>query len=193
MYKKLSILIISSAILFSTNGCAAVAIGAVAVVAGTTAYVVTDARKTGTVVDDNTIATKLQSKISDNYPKANIYVTCYNGVVLLTGQTDDKKSKDNIAFEAKTVPGVRQVYNYVDIRLSQGFTAETTDAYTTTQVKSKLLGLSGVDSNKVKVVTTNSVVYLLGIVSKKQAKKIADATASIGGVTRVITLFEYTS
>ncbi|MBY0379845.1 MAG: BON domain-containing protein, partial [Burkholderiales bacterium] len=88
---------------------------------------------------------------------------------------------------------VRQIYNYVDIRLSQGFTTETTDAYTTTQVKSKLLGLSGIDSNKVKVVTTNSVVYLLGIVSKEQAKKIAEATASIGGVSRVVTLFEYIS
>ncbi|MBY0379425.1 MAG: BON domain-containing protein, partial [Burkholderiales bacterium] len=103
MYKKLSILVISSAVLFSTNGCAAVAIGAVAVVAGTTAYVVTDARKTGTLVDDNTIATKLQSKISYNYPQTNINVSCYNGVVLLTGQADDKKSKDNIVFEAKTI------------------------------------------------------------------------------------------
>jgi osmotically-inducible protein OsmY len=193
MLKKIKLIVLGGLVLTVINGCAAVAIGAVAVAGGTAAYVATDPRKTGTVVDDNTIAMKVSGKIADDYPNANIYVSCYNGVVLLTGQVANDKTKEGAFFTAKTVPGVRQIYNYVDIRLAQSITSRTEDSYTTTQVKSKLIGLENVNSNDIKVVTTNSVVYLLGVVNKKQAHAAAKAAANTGGVKKVITLFEYTS
>jgi len=192
MLHKIKLILISILVIALINGCAAVIIGTVAVVGGTAAYVATDPRKTGTVVDDNTIAVKVSNKISSDYPDANIYVTCYNGVVLLTGQAANNNTKDGVLFTAKTVPGVRQIYNYVDIRLPQSITSRTEDSYTTTQVKSKLIGLENVDSNDIKVVTTTSVVYLLGVVTKKQSHAAAKVAASTGGVKKVVTLFEYT-
>lgn len=193
MRKTLNLLIISGIITSLTNGCAVVAVGAVAAAAGTTTAVATDPRKSGTVIDDNTIATKLQLKLSDEFPNSNIYVTCYDGAVLLTGQIKSAKAKKDATFTAKTVPGVKKIFNYLDATANQGFSSRTEDSYTTTQIKTKLIGISGVKSNDIKVVTTNSTVYLLGIVTKTQAKQIADAAASINGVTKVITLFEYTS
>ncbi len=175
------------------NGCAIIAISTVAVVAGVTAVVTTDPRRSGTVVDDNTIATKIQSHISADFPDSNIYVTCYNGVVLLSGQASTKKAKDSATFDAKTQPGVKRIYNYLDVRLPQSFSSRTDDSFTTTQIKTKLLSLKDVSSNNVKVVTTDSVVYLLGIVTKANANAIASAAASVNGVTKVVTLFEYTS
>ncbi|MFN8771130.1 MAG: BON domain-containing protein [Neisseriaceae bacterium] len=193
MQKIFNSLVILSLLTSSISSCAVVAVGAVAAAAGTTAAVATDPRKSGTILDDNTIATKLQNKLSNNYPNTNLYVTCYNGIVLLTGQIDSAKSKQGAIFDAKTIPGVRQIYNYLEVKSSQGFSSRTEDSYTTTQIKTKLIGISGVKSNDIKVVTTNSVVYLLGIVTKAQAKEISDAAASINGVTKVVTLFEYTS
>ena len=191
--RKITFLIFSIISLSTLNGCAAIAIGTVAVVAGVATIIATDPRHSGTIVDDNTIATKLQSKISNNYPDSNIYVTCYNGVVLLTGQATTIKARDGAKFDAKTIPGVKQIYSYLDIRLPQSVSSKTDDSYTTTQVKTKLIGINDLNSNNVKVVTTNSVVYLLGVVSPTQAKDIAANVANISGVDKVVTLFEYTS
>lgn len=172
------------------GGCAAAIVGAVAAGAGTTAVVATDPRTSGAVVDDNTIETKLKLKYTD-YPDSNIYVHSYNGAVLLTGQIPNTNVKESAEFAAKSTPGVKQIYDYLEIRLPQSFTSATADSYTTTQVRAKILKLSGIDSNSVKVVTTNDVVYLSGVVTQEQAKQIATAAASVGGVKRVVTMFQY--
>lgn len=172
-------------------GCAVVAVGAVGAVAGTTAAVATDPRNSGVVIDDNTIETKLQYKYNNNYTNANIYVTSYNGSILLTGQAPNQQVLESAVFAAKVTPGVRQIYNYITIRLPQSVSAKATDSYTTTQVKAKIFTIQGVSSNSVKVITTDNVVYLCGIVTKDHGQKIAQAAASIGGITKVVTLFEY--
>lgn len=177
-------------LLSSVSGCAAVVVGAVAATGATSAVVATDPRSSGTVVDDNTIQTKLKSKYSD-YPNSNIYVNSYNGNILLTGQVPDDKTKESAEFNAKVTPGVRQIYDYLETRLPQSFGSATTDSYTTTQVKTKILKLDGVDSNSIKVITTNDVVYLAGVVTPEQGKKAAGAAASVGGVKKVVTLFQY--
>lgn len=172
------------------NGCAVAAIGAVGAAAGTTAVVATDPRSSGTLFDDNSIETKLRLKYN-SYPNSNIYINSYNGIILLTGQVANIQLKKNAVFEAKVVPGVKNIYDYLDIRLPQSFAAKSTDSVTTTQIKTKLLTASGVDSNSIKVVTTNNVVYLMGMVTQAQAKMAADQAASVNGVSKVITLFEY--
>ncbi len=184
-------LIIIGIILLNLNGCAVIAVGAAATVVGVTAAVVTDPRSSGVVLDDNTIATKLQMKYSSDYPNDNIYVTSYNKVILLTGQIANEKSKESIEFEAKATPGVKKIYNYLAVRLSSSFGARSNDTLTTSQVKTKIIGLEGVSSNDIKVVTTENVVYILGVVTQSQARKIADAAAGVNGVSKVVTLFDY--
>ena len=183
-------ILILSGLCLIVNNCAVVAVGAVAGAAGTTAMIATDPRTTGAVVDDNSIEAKLKYQYS-NYPNANIYVNSYNGKVLLTGQVPDAATRESAEFAAKVLPGVTQIQDYLDMRLPQSFSATSTDAYTTTQVRAKLLKVPGIDSNSVKVVTTNDVVYLLGVVTQDQAKQASTAAASISGVKKVITLFQY--
>lgn len=172
------------------NGCAVLAIGAGVAAVGTGVVVASDPRNAGTVVDDNKIEAKLKLKYAD-YDNANIYVNSYNGGVLLTGQVPNKQMQKDAEFEAKVTPGVKKIYDYLDVRLPQSFGSITTDSYTTTQVKSKIVTIPGVFSNNVKVVTTNDIVYLLGMVTKAQATQISSASAQINGVKKVVTLFEY--
>lgn len=179
--------------LFLSTNCAVVAVGAVGAAAGATAAVATDPRSSGVVVDDNTIETKLQFKYNANYPKSNIYVNSYNGSVLLTGQVIDQQAKERAEFDAKVAPGVRQIYNYLEIRLPQSIASRSNDSLITTEIRTKILGLDGVKSSSIKVITTNSVAYLFGIVNQDQGKKVADAVANIDGVSKVVTLFEYVS
>lgn len=173
------------------SSCAVIAVGAVGAAAGTTVAVATDPRSSGVIIDDKSIETKLSLKYSDNYPNSNIYVTSYDGAVLLTGQIPDTKTRNRAVFEAKSTPGVKKIFNYLEIRLPQSFGSRSEDSWITTQVKSKLIGMKNINSNSIKVVTTNQVVYLFGIVNKNKASEIAEATSKISNVKKVVTLFEY--
>ena len=186
-FKKILIL---SGLCLIVDSCAVVAVGAVAGAAGTTAVVATDPRTAGAVVEDNTIQVKLSHQYS-NYANTNIYVNSYNGNVLLTGQIPDSNTRESAEFAAKVTPGVKQIYDYLETRLPQSFTSTTSDSITTTQVRAKILQLSGVDNNSFKVVTTNDVVYLMGIETEADAKRISNAAAGVSGVKKVVTLFQY--
>ncbi len=187
LVKRILILLSLSGVISS---CAVIAVGAVAGVAGTTAVVAADPRTAGAVVEDNTIEVKLKHQYS-GYANSNIYVNSYNGNVLLTGQIPDASTRESALFAAKVTPGVKQIYDYLEIRLPQSFTATTTDTYTTTQVRANVLKLKNIYSSSIKVVTTNDIVYLLGVVTEPQAKQISGAASSVGGVKKVITLFQY--
>lgn len=176
--------------LITLSGCAVFAVGAGVAAVGTGVAVATDPRNSGTVVDDNKIEAKLKLKYAD-YTNTNIYVNSYGGKLLLTGQVANKQTESDAIFEAKAMPGVKKIYDYMEIRLPQSFASITADTYTTTQVKSKIFAIPGVSSNSVKVITTNSTVYLLGILPKEQIAQVAKAASEINGVKKVVTIFEY--
>jgi osmotically-inducible protein OsmY len=67
---------------------------------------------------------------------------------------------------------------------------EANDVWLTTKIKTALLTDSEVPSLRVKVVTENSVVYLMGLLSTEEANRTAAAAADVDGVTRVVRLFE---
>ncbi|WP_264770091.1 BON domain-containing protein, partial [Coxiella burnetii] len=46
-------------------------------------------------------------------------------------------------------------------------------------------------SSNLKVVTENKIVYLMGIVSPRQAAMAAEVARRISGVQKVVKLFEY--
>ncbi len=175
----------------TTSSCALLAVGAIGAAAGTTAAVAVDPRDSGVILSDNTISTKLQFTFANSYPKNNIYVNSYDGSVLLTGQIDNFQNKRDIEFTAQSTPNVKQVYNYLEIRLPQSFSSSSQDTLITTQLKTKLINIKNLNSNNIKIITTNSVVYLFGIVNQKDAHIIAEAASKINGVTKVITLFQY--
>ena len=173
------------------SNCAVVAVGAIGAAAGTTAAVATDPRDPGVMLTDNTIATKLQHQLTQEYPESNIYVNVYNSVVLLTGQVSNTKIKQEVEFSAKATPNVRQIYNYLEIRLPQSFSTKSNDSLTTAQIKAKLIKNKEIHSNNIKIITTNNVVYLFGVTTKSEAQIIANEASHTNGVTKVVTFFEY--
>lgn len=152
----------------------------------------TDPRATGIIVNDNTTEMKLQYALN-KLESSNIYVNVYNGGALLTGQVADSKVREKAVFEAKATPHIRKVYDFLRIGFSQSVMSKTEDTYITSQVKSTLLGLKDVRSNNVKVITTEKVVYLFGIVTPTEGNKISQAASNVNNVKKVVTIFEYIS
>ncbi len=70
--------------------------------------------------------------------------------------------------------------------------ARSNDSYITSKVKTRMIDSETARSIYVKVVTERSVVYLMGIVSRRDGDAAAQVAATTEGVARVVKLFEYT-
>ena len=60
-------------------------------------------------------------------------------------------------------------------------------------MKTRLLTKTGLDANRVKVITTRGSVYLMGIVTEDEATRATELARTVKGVARVVKVFEYTS
>jgi len=175
------------------QGCAGAVVGGAA--AG--ASVVHDRRSAGTVVDDGIIEFKAMEKlISDKelFEQTHISVTSYNNILLLSGEapTDALRSK---AFSlVSAIPKVRKVHNELVLAAPSSLLTRSSDTWITTKVKTNLLGidnLPGFDGTRIKVVSENGTVFLMGIVKREEANVVTDAARRVSGVQRVVKLFEY--
>ncbi|MCO7224008.1 BON domain-containing protein [Pleionea sp. CnH1-48] len=157
------------------------------------AVVASDRRTVGTIVEDENIELKTLNgmfKENDIWDNSNIEAVSFNRVVLLVGQTPTQSLKQKASEFARKVENVKKVYNEIKVAAPSSSFAYINDLYLTTRVKTALLTAEGVDSSKIKVVTEDGEVYLMGIVSKEEADKSIDITRNIGGVEKVIQVFE---
>ena len=91
----------------------------------------------------------------------------------------------------RKIHGVRRIYNELEIAAPSSGMTRSSDTWITTKVKSWLLGNSDIEGTGVKVITENGVVYLMGLVTRKEAKRVTDEAAGVAGVQRVVQLFEW--
>lgn len=171
----------------SVSGCAIVAVTAVAVVG---IDVARDRRGASTYWDDNKTERRLAGAIDDQVKNENVSVTVYNGVTLLTGEVPDQRDIDSIIDLAKADEGVRQVINRLELAGSTNMTSRANDSWLTAKVKTAIAA-SDADSTRIKVVTERANVYLMGLVTPKEAEDAVNATRGVKGVVRVIKVFEY--
>lgn len=151
-------------------------------------------RTLGTYMDDEKIETITTVNINKAHPDlkaSNINVNVFNGVVLLTGQVPSNELRLLAGRTAQQVQNVRQVYNEIQVRGNVSFLASSSDTWLTTKVRSTLLANKEIESGRIKVITENGVVYLMGLLTRAEAERAADVTRSIGGVQKVVKAVEY--
>ncbi|MCK9504953.1 MAG: BON domain-containing protein [Porticoccaceae bacterium] len=148
----------------------------------------------GTDIDDFQIETAVGVNIKKQHPllaNAHVNVHSYNGVVLLTGEVPSTEMRTLAGDTARNFRGVRQVHNELQIQGATSFLSRTNDGWLTTKVKSKLIADKTVESGKIKVITENGVVYLMGLTSQEIANKAAQIASTTKGVRKVVKVFEY--
>jgi len=183
------------AVLVSTSllasGCAPPVIFAGAAAGATVA---SDERTAGTVVEDQAIEIKAARAIGADPTLADqvhVSVTSYNNVVLLTGQAPSKQQINKVVGVVQTVEKVARIHNEITVGPPTSFKQRSSDTWITTRVKSALLGAKGFEATKVKVVTENGSVFLMGLIPRDQAANIAATVQQVNGVKRVVKIFEY--
>lgn len=170
------------------NGCAAVAVGG----ATATGVVVAEDRRTvGTITEDQGIELKTANRISEKFGYAHISVTSYNRMLLLTGEAPDASAKSEIGKIARAVENVRNVYNEIRVAGNSALSARANDSYLTSKVKARFVDAQKFNPVHVKVVTEAGTVYLLGLVTRREANDATEIARTTGGVQRVVRMFEY--
>ncbi len=185
----LPVLLLSASLL---GGCAAVVVGG----ATTGAVAAHDRRTLGTFIEDKDIHLKaLRILNADEELKrlSNIDITVYDLQVLLTGQAANEAVVQRFVEKVAKIPRVRKVYNEVTIGAENTWSDAAADAYLTSRVKLALfdVGLEGFDPLRVKVVSSNGTVYLMGLLTPEEADRVTEKVRYISGVKKVVKLFEY--
>jgi osmotically-inducible protein OsmY len=165
-----------------------------AVVGGAAAggAVAADRRTSGNYVDDESIELKAVKKMETNLgEQSHVNVTSYNRNVLLTGEvpTDEHKAKAESLL--REIENVRTVTNEIVVAPKTSIGSRTSDTYITSKIKSKFVTENQFAANHVKIVTENSTVYLLGLVTKTEGDAAAAIASSTDGVDKVVKVFEY--
>jgi len=170
------------------SGCVPLVVGAA--VAGT-AVVATDRRSVGVQADDEAVELKIASSINTGYgDRVHVNATCYNGIVLLTGEAPTADVVTAIGETARTTAKVRVVHNEIVVAAVSPFGSRSNDSYITSKVKSRFVEANKFSATHVKVVTDRQVVYLMGLVKRDEADNAAQIASTTSGVLRVVKLFE---
>jgi osmotically-inducible protein OsmY len=150
-------------------------------------------RTYGQQLDDENIETKAVVNIhaaDEAFDEAHIIVVSYNGYVLLAGQVQTQALKAKATEVVRKVRDVRRIYNELDVSAPSSAMSRTSDTWITTKVKSWMLGSSEIEGGRVKVVTENGTVFLMGLASQAEEKRIVEMASGISGVQRVVSLLE---
>ncbi|MCP3870410.1 MAG: BON domain-containing protein [Gammaproteobacteria bacterium] len=185
---------ILAALLLATllQGCGALIVGGAA--AG--ASVIYDRRSSEIILEDTKNELALLGKVSEDEDLANhssLSVTSYNRVLLLTGQAETEAYRKRYETMAGATPSMKRLINEVAIGPPSTFQQTTRDSYITSKVKLEFLEIEieSFDPTRVKVVTEQNVVYLMGLVTREESEAVIEKARHVSGVKRVVKIFEY--
>ena len=154
--------------------------------------VAADRRTSGIFVEDENIELKavkhMETTLGEN---AHVNVTSYNRNVLLTGEVPNEAAKTSAEAFVKSIQNVRAITNEIAVGPKSSISSRSNDTYLTSKIKTKFVTENQFPANVVKIVTENSVVYLIGIVNKTEADAAAEIARNTDGVDKVVKVFEY--
>ena len=187
-YAALSALAAIAAATLLLSGCPAL-LGAGAIGAYTA---LEDRRTTGTQIEDQGIESRAATRIGERFPEqAHVNVTAFNRAVLLTGEAWDEATREEIGKITAAVPNVRTVTNEVQVSGLSSATSRANDTTLTAKVKGRFVSSNDFSPLHVKVVTESGVVYLLGLVTEKEAEAATELARTTSGVRKVVKVFDY--
>lgn len=169
-------------------------VGAAVVGVGAGALIYADRRQSETLLADEGIEIRTANRLAEKF-KDQVYVnvTSYNRTVLLTGQVPNEETKAEVEALAASIANVRRLQNELVVGPVSSLTSRAKDAYITSNVKARFIDSQLVSASQVKVVTENGMVYLLGLVTQREADAAVQVARTSAEVKKVIRVFEIIS
>ena len=179
----------AAALIAGLQGCELAVLGA----AGSAVFSIGEDRRTsGTQFDDERIESRGRSRVEDRFgSKVHLTVTSFNHMALLTGEAPDEATREEIGKIVLAVPSVRSVTNEIQVGELSTRASRIGDEFITTKVKGRMIDSPIVSPVYAKVVTEAGVVYMVGVVTEKEAAEAVEIARTTGGVRKVVKIFEY--
>lgn len=176
------------------DGCTTIGVGAAEL---TGVSLINDRRTTQAMAidekieDQAAISLNLNSAIEEN---CHFNVTSFNQIVLITGEAPTQELLSQITEVVRSLSDVRMVQNHMLVAYPSSFSSRANDFMITTSVKTAFTAdnrLPGFDATRIKVVTENGRVFLMGLVYPNEGNAAGEIARRQSGVREVIKVFEY--
>lgn len=173
----------------SLTACVPLLLGGGAV---TTALVASDRRTSGMYLEDERIEQSAAAKLRETLKEGTrASVTSFNRLALVTGEVRSEAEKAEVGRTVASVENVRNVVNEVEVvPFISSIGQRSRDTLLTSQVKASLIDAKDLQANTIKVVTEMNVVYLMGIVTPREAQRAAEIARGVNNVRKVVRVFE---
>jgi osmotically-inducible protein OsmY len=151
-------------------------------------------RSLGTLYNDQLIETSTVDAILRASPflaTANVSAVSVNGIVLLTGQVPSLGTKIIAGDKARGITNARKVHNELLVSGAASYIVRTNDTLITAKVKARMVGETAFPAGRIKVITENGVVYLMGLVTRAEADWAVRVASNASGIQRIVKVFEY--
>jgi osmotically-inducible protein OsmY len=183
--------VVYSAVLLATlaslSACAPLIVGGAVM----TGVVATDRRTTGTQVEDESIEIKVASAVRQEMgERIHLNVTSFNRQVLLSGEVRTAADKERAEKLASSQENVNAVVNDLTVMPVSSLTQRSKDIVITGRIKAAFVDAKDLQVNAFKVVTERGIVYLMGRVTAREAKRATDIARGMSGVAKVVRVFE---
>lgn len=151
-------------------------------------------RSFGVYWDDQTTESRAKKLLRDAHPElkdAHLSVTSFNGTVLLTGQVPSEEAKQVAGATVDELRHVKTVHNELQIAGPTSMVARSNDVWLSTKVKTALISDETIEGSRIKIVTEDGVVYLMGLVTRDEADGVVERARNVFGVQKIVKAFEY--
>lgn len=155
-------------------------------------------RSTGTMIDDQTLETRAIDVLfsrpefdTDDHIKVEVH----NKTLLMAGETKSESNKALATELTSQLSGMTRVVNELEVMPPASAGDRLGNSYMTAKVNSVLAvknPVAGFDATRIKVVTARDVVYLMGTVTQAEGDTVAEVVRNVGGVAKVVKVFDYT-
>ncbi len=158
------------------------------------AFLATDRRTSGAQLEDQGIELKGEAKVREALDgRGHVNVSSYNRTALLTGEVANEADKAAAEQAVARVENVNGVVNELVVSFSSSLGSRSSDVLLAGKVRATLVDARDLMSNAFKVVVERGEVYLMGMVTQREADRAAELTAGIKGVRRVVKVMQIIS
>jgi osmotically-inducible protein OsmY len=188
--KAVSKLIVVLILASFLSACGVLAVGGVAA----SATVLADRRTASVQAIDKGIELEAGNALAKRFgDNAHINITSFNQKVLITGEVKDADIKGEAGAYVKAMKNARSVYNEVVIGPNSTYTARANDSYLESKIKTQMIFTEELPSNSMAIVAEGSSVYLMGLLTQKEAGIAKKVASNSSGVKEVFVYFDIIS
>ncbi|WP_238582835.1 BON domain-containing protein [Legionella geestiana] len=180
-------------LMFFAQGCAALLLSGCIGAVWTGANMVYDRHSVYRQVDDLQLGAEVNHALFHDrlfrQPGCSIDAAVFNGDVLLAGHVPTEALRKEAARRIESTTGYRRFFNQLSLHWKPWYPLQ--DGLITANIRTRIFSDARVNPRTFKVVTSDSIVYLMGDVDREEAALVIDMARHTEGVSRVVTLFRY--